>query len=83
MFGRRVPPKTIFFISLALAVVFAFWASHSWQNEHWLALGISGILAVWLGVDAFRAYGWWQAAEKEAAAAAEAAEKEAAERAKR
>lgn len=65
MFKRRVPPRTIFIISLILAIFFGMWFMQSLQNSQLWAKIISAIFTVWFGIDSYRAYTWWQAAEEE------------------
>ncbi|MFC4639134.1 hypothetical protein [Deinococcus hohokamensis] len=60
MFGRRVPPHIVFALSLVLAVLCALWAYAAWRAGSLIWAGVAGVLAIWLAVDAVRAYGWAQ-----------------------
>lgn len=58
MFGRRVPPRIVFVLSLVLAVVCAVPAVRYGLAGTWLPALLWGAGAVWFAVDAARAYRW-------------------------
>ncbi|WP_019586538.1 hypothetical protein [Deinococcus apachensis] len=60
MFGRRVPPRIVFLLSLVLAVLCAVPAVRYGAAGNWLPTLLWGAVAVWFAVDAVRAYGWTQ-----------------------
>lgn len=60
MFGRRVPPRIVFVLSLLLAVLCGLIALHYGQAARWLPTLLWAALALWFAVDAVRAYGWWK-----------------------
>lgn len=58
MFGRRVPPRIVFLLSLLLAVLCAVPAVRYAMAERWLPAVLWGAVAVWFAADAVRSYGW-------------------------
>ncbi|MEW6421247.1 MAG: hypothetical protein AB1511_05925 [Deinococcota bacterium] len=60
MFGRRVPPKIVFVLSLLLAALCGLLAFHYGQVARWLPTLLWAATAAWFTVDAVRAYGWWK-----------------------
>ena len=58
MFGRRVPPRVVFALSLVLAALCLVPAVRYGVAGNWLPALVWGAVAVWFAVDAVRAYGW-------------------------
>lgn len=58
MFGRRVPPRLVFALSLVLAVLCAVPAVRYGLHGSWLPALLWGAVAVWFAVDAVRSHGW-------------------------
>ena len=55
---RRPPPQVIFAFSLLLAALAGFAAYRYGMAENWVPTALWGAIALWLLVDAFRAFGW-------------------------
>lgn len=60
MFGRRVPPHTLFTVGLIVTVLAAVGAFFAFQAHAWVWFGLLAILTVWFAVDTVRSYGWMQ-----------------------
>lgn len=58
MFGRRVPPRIVFLLSLMLAVLCAVPAVRYGLSGNGLPALLWGAASVWFAVDAVRARGW-------------------------